>query len=509
MPRQAISALASDEHAGGADLVAAAERSVAPLEQLAPELAAAGETLRSAELSLREVASELRAFLDSLEAEPGRLEDVEADLDRIADLKRRYRARTFAELLERAERARQELEAIADGHDPVRAAAEALAAARADADRLHAALRESRREASPRFADAVAEELAGVGLGEGEFRVELREVDPGSSGPDEVMFYVRPNAGLPFGPVAETASGGELSAHRARDRGRRRRRDDGLRRDRRRDRRADSARRRRDASTSGGAGAGDHDHPPASDREPRRPPLSRREGARRPDAHDGSSRSAPTSGARSSSACSAAPTSWQRCANEGSVARAARVAPGCLGLSRRAEPPDRLVAGNGRCRAGPAWLCGPREVAGFEVEDRSCSRPRGSAPASGRASGPNPQTLVITAIASIRGWSWRLVPGRAPRSADGARRSSVRLRAPRRDRTLVTIGVSGKLRAWLADADERTARIAAVHRLYDLVQTRRDLLPGGSAVLPTPYDRFRGDSGEAAKVEFRGLSYGR
>ncbi len=92
-----------------------------------------------------------------------------------------------------------------------RAAADAVAAAQAEVDRLHAALRDARREAAPRFAAAVATELAGVGLGEGEFRVELRETDAGPSGADEARFTVRPNAGLPFGPVAETASGGELS----------------------------------------------------------------------------------------------------------------------------------------------------------------------------------------------------------------------------------------------------------------------------------------------------------
>ena len=48
-------------------------------------------------------------------------------------------------------------------------------------------------------------------MGEGEFRVELRERDPGPTGADEAVFLIRPNAGLPFGPVAETASGGELS----------------------------------------------------------------------------------------------------------------------------------------------------------------------------------------------------------------------------------------------------------------------------------------------------------
>src|SRR5262249_21117184 len=62
-----------------------------------------------------------------------------------------------------------------------------------------------------RFADEVAAELAGLGAGEGEFRAELTAADPGLTGADQVAFLIRPNAGLPFAPVAETASGGELS----------------------------------------------------------------------------------------------------------------------------------------------------------------------------------------------------------------------------------------------------------------------------------------------------------
>jgi DNA repair protein RecN (Recombination protein N) len=207
----AAEALTPEEGAGASDLVAAAERAVAPLERLAPELASAGDTLRQIELQLRETASELRGFLLSLEAEPGRLEEVEGELDRFADLRRRYRAQTFAELLERADAARAELAALEEGHDPVRAAEQALAAAQAEVARVHAALRQAREEAAEPFAGAVAEELRGVGLGEGEFRVELTHRDPGAAGADEVAFLIRPNAGLPFGPVAETASGGELS----------------------------------------------------------------------------------------------------------------------------------------------------------------------------------------------------------------------------------------------------------------------------------------------------------
>ena len=57
----------------------------------------------------------------------------------------------------------------------------------------------------------MAAELQGIGMGEGEFRVDLAEAEPGPTGIDRVAFLVRPNAGLPFAPVAETASGGELS----------------------------------------------------------------------------------------------------------------------------------------------------------------------------------------------------------------------------------------------------------------------------------------------------------
>jgi len=204
-------ALAPDEGEGAAGLVAEAERALAPLERLAPELERAANELRDAELRLRETASELRAFLASLQAEPDRLERIEADLDRIADVKRRFRCASYEELLARAGQARAELEALDDGFDPRAAAAEALVAAEADVKRLAEELHAARAEAVDAFADAVAEELHGIGMGEGEFRVELRERDLGPTGGDEVSFLIQPNPGLPFAPVAETASGGELS----------------------------------------------------------------------------------------------------------------------------------------------------------------------------------------------------------------------------------------------------------------------------------------------------------
>src|SRR5581483_5241390 len=207
----AAEALDPEEGDGAAGLTASAERALAPVERLAPELQKAADELRDAELRLREAASALRSFLTVLEADPHRLEQVEAELDRIAEARRRFRCQSYEELLARAAEARAELEALDEGHDPAAAAADAVALAQARVDAVGAELRRARTAAALPFAEAVAAELQGMGMGDGEFRVELREREPGATGADEAVFLIRPNAGMPFAPVAETASGGELS----------------------------------------------------------------------------------------------------------------------------------------------------------------------------------------------------------------------------------------------------------------------------------------------------------
>jgi DNA repair protein RecN (Recombination protein N) len=207
----AAHAIAPDDGEGAAGLAAAAERAIASLDSLAPELRSVGDELRDVELRLREAGTELRSFLSGLSAEPGRLEQVEEGLDRIVRAKRRFRCETFDELLARAAAARTELAELEAGADPVAAARGGVETAQRDVDRCAGALRAARTGAAPRFAEAVAAELRELGIGDGEFACELHEREAGPTGADEARFLIRPNRGLPFAPVAHTASGGELS----------------------------------------------------------------------------------------------------------------------------------------------------------------------------------------------------------------------------------------------------------------------------------------------------------
>src|SRR5262249_58898102 len=100
----------------------------------------------------------------------------------VADLKRRHRCRSYEELLERAGEASDELAALDGGVDPAAAAVRALAEAEARVDESASRLRAAREEAAPRFADAVASELAGLGMGDGEFAAELSAREAGARG---------------------------------------------------------------------------------------------------------------------------------------------------------------------------------------------------------------------------------------------------------------------------------------------------------------------------------------
>jgi DNA repair protein RecN (Recombination protein N) len=199
------------EESGASGSIAEASRHLAGIAGLAPELAEVGTDLGEAEIRVREAASTLRAFLASLEDEPGRLEAVEGELDRIAEARRRFGAATTEDLVARAVEARAELDRLEGGGDPLAAAEQAAGEAETRVGELAAALSAERTAAAPLFAEAVAEELQGLGMGEGEFRVDLDPRDPGPTGSEDAVFLVRPNAGLPFAPAAETASGGELS----------------------------------------------------------------------------------------------------------------------------------------------------------------------------------------------------------------------------------------------------------------------------------------------------------
>lgn len=202
--------LSPAEGEGAQALTARAGDAVAAAAAYEPGMATVAAELRDAAARLQESAVELRGFVDGLEADPGRLEHVEGRLELFSQLERRYAA-PLERVLAMAAEARAALDRL-DGSQAEldRLAADASAAGER-ARECGAELTAARRAAAPAFARAVEAELADLGMADARFGVRIEPADLGPRGADRVVLELAANPGLPAGPVADTASGGELS----------------------------------------------------------------------------------------------------------------------------------------------------------------------------------------------------------------------------------------------------------------------------------------------------------
>jgi len=207
-------ALAADggEGPGGAvTALADAERLADGVAGVDVELDAIAERLRSLRIEAEDLGADLRRYAGALEAEPGRLDEVESRLDRYDRLKRKHGGSVEA-VLAHADRCRAQSASLESADvDLARLDAELDATAKEERE-LARALGEARRAAAARLAKAVRGELRQLAMADASFEVAIESADElGAAGGERVELAVAPNPGVPAGPVRDIASGGELS----------------------------------------------------------------------------------------------------------------------------------------------------------------------------------------------------------------------------------------------------------------------------------------------------------
>ncbi len=173
-------------------------------------LGALASRFTSLTLELQDVAGDLRAYLDSLEADPQRLAAVAERLDELGRLKRKHGG-SIAAVLEHAEACRAERDRLAGAEQASGRLERELAAATTQLRETAAALHATRTAAGGDLAERVVAELADLALAEATFEVVVSERETTRAGTDAVEFLIGPNPGVPAGPLREIASGGELS----------------------------------------------------------------------------------------------------------------------------------------------------------------------------------------------------------------------------------------------------------------------------------------------------------
>jgi DNA repair protein RecN (Recombination protein N) len=196
---------------GVAALLAEAEKQTGAVEGVDPGLDELAARLAALRIEAEDLGGELRRYADSLEAEPGRLQQVEERLESYERLERKHGGSVEA-VLAHAEHCRGERERLEQAEVATERAEAALGEARAQRSALAERLSAARQAAAPKLAERVREELATLAMEGAAFEVRLEPRDGISpSGAERVELMLAPNPGVPAAPIREAASGGELS----------------------------------------------------------------------------------------------------------------------------------------------------------------------------------------------------------------------------------------------------------------------------------------------------------
>ena len=182
------------------DEVARIDASVAPVREM----------LEPAAIAIQEASDALRDYLDKLEADPARLEQIEERLSALDKLKRKYGA-TLDEVLAFLAEVKEQIAAVENAGERMAALRKQQAELAAQFESAAARLTAGRKKAARELEKRVVTELASLAMERSVFRVEVTAAPWSATGADAVRFLISANAGEEPRPLEKVASGGELS----------------------------------------------------------------------------------------------------------------------------------------------------------------------------------------------------------------------------------------------------------------------------------------------------------
>jgi DNA repair protein RecN (Recombination protein N) len=199
----------ADDAPSALDHLAACEGELAAMQQLDPSIAELASCASDALAQLQDLARDLDRYGASLESDPDSLSQLQERIAQLKALERRH-GKTLAELIDWRDQLREQL--APGGAEASLESLEALElAARSQRDRCNGELTTARQSAAAHLEQQLMEALRPMGLANVRFSVAIEPATPGEEGADAVQFLFSANPGQPLAPLAEVASGGEMS----------------------------------------------------------------------------------------------------------------------------------------------------------------------------------------------------------------------------------------------------------------------------------------------------------
>jgi DNA repair protein RecN (Recombination protein N) len=166
--------------------------------------------LAPASIAVDEAAHALRHYLGKLEADPARLEEIEARMAALEKLKRKYGA-TLEQVLAFCADAARNLAIVETSGERQTVLRQEVATLAADYEALARGLTVTRKAAAQELSRRVETELASLAMENTRVEIRVSPAEWSAAGADSVEILLSPNLGEEPKPLEKIASGGELS----------------------------------------------------------------------------------------------------------------------------------------------------------------------------------------------------------------------------------------------------------------------------------------------------------
>lgn len=185
---------------------------LAPLKGYARHFEELQDRLRSAEIELNDVSSEVSALLDKVEVDPERLAKLEALQGNLFRLEQKHGVQGVEALTALRDDLRRQVLEVDNFDERIAALKRDAQNALADVEKQGKVLRTRRQAHIEGFCKEIVSLLKFLNMPQARMSVVLEPLEePGSQGLDRANFFFTANAGHKLAPLREVASGGELS----------------------------------------------------------------------------------------------------------------------------------------------------------------------------------------------------------------------------------------------------------------------------------------------------------
>ncbi len=207
-----VSSCLDGEEQGVVSLLKESLSSMDALERYFPRAKEIAERLRSAYIDLNDLASEMEGMIEDVEFNPDRLAWVNERLDTLYALQQKHRVSSVDDLIALRDQFRAQSTDIESFDEQIAALEKPVQDAYKELLQQAAVLSEQRKVAAVAFAQQLVQMVAPLGMPHTRFQVEVvSRKEPESDGMDEIRFLFSANKSMALQPVAQTASGGEIS----------------------------------------------------------------------------------------------------------------------------------------------------------------------------------------------------------------------------------------------------------------------------------------------------------